>query len=72
MIRAILDFITGKTAARKRAEIALEQHKRQVMLDYWAARRDRDDAEARGDCRGYGNARMRMEQINFERIRLNL
>ncbi len=72
MIRAFIDFITGQAAARKEAALAVERYKREVMLKYWAARQARDDAKARNDSRGYGEAVARMRQINVDRFRLNL
>ncbi len=72
MIRALLDIITGKAAARKEAALAIERHKREVMLKYWAARQARDDAKARNDSRRLGEAIRQMRQLNVERFRLNL
>ena len=72
MIHALLDIITGKAAARKEAALAVERYKREVMLKYWAAREARDDAKARNDSRGFGEAVKQMRQINVERFRLNL
>lgn len=72
MLQAFLDYITGQAAARKEAALSVERYKREVMLKYWAARRARDDAKARNDSRGFGEAVKQLRQINVERFRLNL
>lgn len=72
MLHALFDYITGKAAERKRAELARERYKRQVMINYWSAFKERDAAKARGDCIAFGRARKRMLQINVERFRLGL